>query len=97
MRRLDERRAIFFVDIASTASDLPAPRANLLSRLHVREDGRLLSGASAFSALWRAIPLLRPLGLMARLPIVLALLDRAYGVFLRVRPSLQRIMNARTS
>jgi predicted DCC family thiol-disulfide oxidoreductase YuxK len=96
MSRLDQRRAISFVDLAATPSVLPAPRANLLSQLHVRENGELMSGASAFAALWRAVPLLRPLGLLARIPVVLALLERAYGAFLRVRPKLQRMaMRAR--
>jgi predicted DCC family thiol-disulfide oxidoreductase YuxK len=96
MHRLDRRHAVSFVDITSTASDLPAPKANLLSRLHVRDDGYLLSGASAFAALWRAIPLLRPLGLLARNPTVLALLERAYGAFLRARPKLQSLVAMRT-
>ena len=49
-----------------------------------------MSGAAAFAAMWRAIPLLRPIGLLARLPPVLCLLDRLYLAFLRVRPWLQR-------
>jgi hypothetical protein len=40
--------------------------------------------------MWRAIPLLRPLGLMARSPVVLRVLELAYLCFLRVRPVLQR-------
>ena len=52
----------------------------------------LLSGAAAFAAMWRAIPVLRPLGLMARLPLVLGVLEWAYVRFLKVRPALQRMM-----
>jgi hypothetical protein len=51
----------------------------------------MLSGAAAFAAMWRAIPLLRPVGLAARSPLVLALLERTYRVFLRIRPKLQRV------
>ena len=40
--------------------------------------------------MWRAIPLLRPFGLAARNPAILALLERAYLLFLRIRPWLQR-------
>jgi hypothetical protein len=40
--------------------------------------------------MWRAIPLLRPLGLVARNGTVLAGLERLYSAFLRVRPVLQR-------
>ena len=39
-----------------------------------------------------AIPLLRPLGLIARIPVVLKALEWAYVRFLRVRPALQRMM-----
>lgn len=100
MRRLDRRGAIDFVD-ASVGSNgsvagagveaCPIDRDALLARFHAREDGRMLSGAAAFAAMWRAIPVLRPLGQVARIPIVLAGLERAYRIFLRVRPSLQSL------
>lgn len=90
MRRLDRRRAIQFVDVADDGAACPLDRTLLLARLHAQEDGRMLSGAAAFAAMWRAIPLLRPLGLAARTPWVLALLERSYVAFLRVRPLLQR-------
>jgi len=89
MRRLDRRGRIDFVD--ATAATCPLDRAAMLARLHAREEGgSLVSGAAAFAAMWRAIPLLRPLGLVARHPAVLALLERLYLRFLRVRPRLQR-------
>ena len=65
-------------------------RPALLARFHALEDGRVVSGAAAFAAMWRAVPLLRPLGLAARNRLVLAGLERLYGLFLRVRPRLQR-------
>jgi predicted DCC family thiol-disulfide oxidoreductase YuxK len=92
MRRLDRRGAIDFVDVADPANArvCPIDPAALLARFHAMEDGRLLSGAAAFAAMWRAIPLLRPLGLAARVPGVLWVLERLYVAFLRVRPRLQR-------
>jgi len=51
----------------------------------------MLSGAAAFAAMWRQIPLLRPLGLVARNPAVFAVLEVGYRGFLRVRPSLQSL------
>ena len=45
--------------------------------------------------MWRAIPLLRPFGLLARNRLILALLERAYLGFLRVRPRLQRALARR--
>jgi predicted DCC family thiol-disulfide oxidoreductase YuxK len=95
MKRLDRRGAIDFVDIAAgEAADCPVDPSELLARLHARENGVLLSGAGAFAAMWRAIPLLRPFGLLARIPVVLALLERCYLVFLRVRPRLQRLVRS---
>ena len=92
MRRLDRRAAIAFVDVAGTPShDCPLDRRTLLARFHALENGQLLSGAAAFAAMWRAIPILRPLGLAARNAVVLALLEKLYSGFLRVRPKLQRL------
>lgn len=92
MRRLDSRRAIRFVDVSDVGApeQCPIDRAQLLARFHAEEDGRLLSGAAAFAAMWRAIPLLRPFGLLARNRLLLGLLERAYLAFLKVRPRLQR-------
>ncbi|WP_294233379.1 thiol-disulfide oxidoreductase DCC family protein [uncultured Sphingomonas sp.] len=90
MRRLDRRGRIDFVAIGDEGSDqCPIDRDRLLARFHAREDGRMLSGAAALAAMWRAIPLLRPLGLAARAPWLLALLERGYRRFLNVRPRLQ--------
>ena len=91
MRRLDRRGAIRFVDAASDGASCPIDRAALLARFHAREDGRMLSGAAAFAAMWRVIPLLRPLGLAARDARVLAFLEWAYLRFLSARPTLQRL------
>lgn len=91
MRRLDTRGAIRFVDVTrSDASACPVNRRELLARFHASENGRLLSGAEAFAAMWRAIPLLRPIGLLARSPLVLRILEAVYVGFLRVRPTMQR-------
>lgn len=92
MRRLDRRRAISFVDVAQENGTCPVDRAALLARFHARENGVVVSGAEAFAAMWRAIPLLRPLGLAARNRWVLAGLERLYGRFLRIRPMLQERM-----
>lgn len=91
MRRLDKRGAITFLDVAEGADpSCPIDRATLLARFHAEENGAVLSGAAAFAAMWRAIPLLRPLGLAARSPLVLKVLEAAYVQFLKVRPRLQR-------
>lgn len=90
MRRLDRRQTITFIDVGdSETAACPIDRASLLARFHAREsDGPLLSGAAAFAAMWRAIPVLRPLGLAARNQQVLRVLEMLYRLFLRVRPFL---------
>lgn len=92
MRRLDRRGAIQFVDVFNEANvSCPLDRETLLARFHASEDGRILSGAEAFAAMWRTIPLLRPLGLSARSPLILAWLEAGYRLFLRLRPRLQAL------
>jgi predicted DCC family thiol-disulfide oxidoreductase YuxK len=91
MRRLDRRGSINFVDVAAGADpSCPIDRAQLLARFHAEEDGVIHDGAAAFAAMWRAIPLLRPLGLAARWHPVLRVLEAAYIRFLKLRPRLQR-------
>lgn len=92
MRRLDNAGAIYFIDVARPDADCPLDRDLLLSRFHASENGQLLSGAAAFAAMWRAIPVLRPLGLAARNAQVLAALEWLYLRFLVLRPRLRKIM-----
>lgn len=92
VRKLDWLGNIEFID--ASRADLrrcPIKPDQLLARFHASEKGRLLSGAAAFGAMWRAVPLLWPLGLVARLPIALVVLERAYRLFLRCRPRLQKL------
>jgi predicted DCC family thiol-disulfide oxidoreductase YuxK len=91
MKRLDRRGAIEFVDACDPSQACPIDRTEILSRFHADEQGRLLSGAQAFAAMWRAIPLLRPLGLLAGWAPVTPIFEAAYRGFLRVRPRLQRL------
>lgn len=91
-RRLDRAKNIRFIDVADENASCPVDRTAMLKRFHASEDGRLFTGAAAFAAMWRAIPLLRPFGLAARLPIVERSLEWLYCRFLIVRPRLQRMM-----
>jgi predicted DCC family thiol-disulfide oxidoreductase YuxK len=91
MRKLDWRSRIDFVDLQGDDLTCPVDRADALARLHATENGQMLSGAAAFAAMWRAIPLLRPLGLLARNALILKLLERLYVRFLKIRPSVQRL------
>lgn len=54
--------------------------AEALVRLYaVADDGRLLSGAAAFSRLWRELPGYRALGVIVGLPGVLQMADALYS------------------
>lgn len=90
MQRLDRGGRINFVDAADPATTCPLDRGDVLARFHAEENGTMRSGAAAFAAMWRAIPLLRPLGMLAKLPGALPMLELAYLHFLRARPRLQR-------
>jgi predicted DCC family thiol-disulfide oxidoreductase YuxK len=91
IKRLDRRGAIEFIDVALDDTICPIDRGELLRRFHAQErDGPMLSGASAFAAMWRTVPLLRPLGLIGLWPPALWVLELAYRGFLKVRPALQK-------
>ncbi|MEL6666988.1 MAG: DUF393 domain-containing protein [Pseudomonadota bacterium] len=93
MRRLDRSGAIDFVDVSEDADpSCPIDQSELLARFHAEENGRVLSGAEAFAAMWRAIPRLRILGQVARNRTVLNVLEWLYLQFLKVRPQLQRLV-----
>jgi predicted DCC family thiol-disulfide oxidoreductase YuxK len=92
-RGLRSEAPVCYADVSDATVPLPpgTTRAQLLARFHVRDrDGALLSGASAFLALWAALPGWRWLALLGRLPGAAWLMERLYRLFLRVRPRLQR-------
>ncbi|MDP3490546.1 MAG: DUF393 domain-containing protein [Phenylobacterium sp.] len=91
MRRLDQAGQVRFVDL-ETAPETPLPRRQMLERFHTSTaDGATQSGAAAFVQLWGRLPALRVLGRIGAWPPVLAVLERGYRLFLRLRPRLQRL------
>ena len=76
-----------YCDVAAEAC--PAPdlsREEALQRFHVRlGDGTLVSGASAFLALWRETPGFRHAARLLSARPVVAFLDLAYAGFLKLR------------
>lgn len=91
MSRLDRASVIEFVDLRLPGA-CPSDREARLARLHAQpRGGPMVAGAAAFVAMWRVLPALRPLAVLASPPPVLWLLERAYSLFLRLRPALQTI------
>jgi ubiquinone biosynthesis monooxygenase Coq7 len=84
--------ALCFADVSSAeiSPSLAADRAALLARFHVqRVDGSRLDGAAAFVAMWARLPGWRWLARLAQVPGMLTMFESLYGVFLKLRPSLQ--------
>ncbi len=94
LQPLQPGSTVSYADISNAAVALPAgtTREQLLARFHVQgPDGQLLSGAQAFLALWAALPGWRWLALIGRLPGAGWVMERTYRLFLRWRPTLQRL------
>jgi ubiquinone biosynthesis monooxygenase Coq7 len=83
---------VAWLDVSKETAGLSAAdQARYMARFHVRlQDGRVLSGAAAFVALWDAMPGWRWLARIGQLPGVTWLMELAYRGFLKVRPHLQR-------
>ncbi len=61
-------------------------QSDALARFHVRRaDGRLISGALAFFAVWRHVRWLRPIAIVLEYPPLAWVAERAYRGFLIVR------------
>jgi len=86
-----------FIDMAAHGAPPPEiDRSKALARFHVRRpDGALLSGAAAFSELWKATPGWRWLGRLCSAPPALWIAEALYRIFLIFRPLLQRAARTR--
>jgi len=88
--------SIEWCDVSQSGEDTVAPdlcTTDALRRFHVRKsDGSLVNGASAFSELWSYLPRFKLLGAFSKLPLITQLAEVLYRVFLKIRPSIQRLM-----
>jgi len=73
-------------------------RSQAMARLQVRDkNNRLVSGGAAFTEIWHELLMFRPLSIVFRLPLIRSLLEGAYWLFLKIRPTLQRFARSRAS
>ncbi|WP_026350067.1 thiol-disulfide oxidoreductase DCC family protein [Bordetella sp. FB-8] len=81
---------VCWVDVSRCgAADLgpDLTRDAAMARLYLRQpDGRLVSGAMAFAALWQSLPRLAWLGRLLGARPVVWMLEAVYRLFLLVRP-----------
>jgi predicted DCC family thiol-disulfide oxidoreductase YuxK len=88
-RRLDRAGRVDWVDLYAQpdlAERYGVSWHTAMQRIHLLEiDGRLVTGAHAFAALWRRLPGYHWLARLVSLPGVLPLLDRGYASFARWR------------
>ncbi len=99
-KRQNGSERLVFVDVSGEEADVgrDLDRLAAMARFHVREpDGRLLSGAPAFAAIWRRLPAWRWAARFAALPGALSCLGLGYRLFLPLRPALARLARRRAA
>lgn len=88
-QRIDREHRIQWMDIQQEADTLQANGLSweqAMQRMHVRDsDGRMVSGAAAFVALWRHIPRYRFLARLVALPGINWTAEQVYSMFARRR------------
>jgi predicted DCC family thiol-disulfide oxidoreductase YuxK len=92
--RLDRGRALRLVPIREASTHVPGspPAATLLASMHVRDGAGWTHGGDAWLRVAAAVPALRPLHLVGRLPLGRAGVNAAYRVVARNRHRLSRIL-----
>ena len=88
-RRLDSEGQLHWIDIHAHPETLQTFGLTFdaaMQRMHVMEsDGRMVSGAAAFVAIWKRLGRYRPLAWVVSLPGVFWLAEQAYSRFARWR------------
>ncbi len=100
-RRCKGADSIAFVDVASLSDPLVAPglsKVDAMKRFHIRTaSGAVVSGGRAFAILWAALPTFSLLGRLFQTFPFSVIIEGAYRVFLRLRPTLQKLVARRAA
>ena len=97
-RRLPARSPIDWIDVSAVGYCAPrgTTKKLLMKRFHVvTPAGEMVSGARAFAHMWSQLPGWRVLGLVAKLPGILQVMEISYRLFLPVRPLIQAVLRFR--
>ena len=100
LRRLDNGRRLRMVPFQRAATELPGLTARidpqaLTSAIHVIEpDGTWTSGGAAVLRIAEAVPRLRFIARLGRLPVVNRLVEPMYGLVARHRHRLSRLLRS---
>lgn len=84
-QRIDVHNNVLWLDIHKQPEVLEAYGLKYIAamkHLHVKDsDGKMLTGAYAFQALWKALPRYRVLARLVSFPGILRVMDKAYEWF----------------
>ncbi len=90
-RRLPQALSMAWVDVSAGQDTGGISCEAAMARFHVRDSqGRLFSGAAAFSVMWRLFPGWRWLGWLSAWPPMSWMFEGTYRLFLPLRPRLQK-------
>ena len=91
--RADTRHLLNLVALQVAALPGQPPREDLIDMLHASDaDGGWFRGAAASVEIARRVPMLRPLGWYARLPLAMPVLDLMYRAFADNRHTISRML-----
>ncbi|MBX2878688.1 MAG: DUF393 domain-containing protein [Granulosicoccus sp.] len=95
-KKREEPGKVNWIDICASSDQALGEnltRCDAMARFTVRNaDGTLLSGAAAFSEMWKVTPGFKWLGNIAQFRPIQIALDNVYLGFLKIRPSIQKMM-----
>ena len=100
-RSLDGAETIDWVNVAQ-CNDNTFPsnmsREDLLGRFHIQmADQSVKSGAEAFVEIWHHLPAFRFLSKIAHIPGAIPVIEFAYLGFLKLRPTIQKLVSRITN